>query len=53
MGSEDAYDRVFDGEHIYIVKEAFNAMIQSASPLGRKPDKLNLSEVDFDWPTLR
>ena len=53
MGSEDAYDRVFDGEHRDIVKEAFNAMIQSSTPLSRKPDKLNISEVDFDWPTLR
>ena len=53
MGSEDAYDRVFDGEHRDIVKEAFNAMIQSSTPLNRKPDKLNLNEVDFDWPTLR
>ena len=47
MGSEDAYDRVFDGEHRDIVKEAFNAMIQSSTPLNRKPDKLNLSKVRF------
>ena len=53
MGSEDAYDRVFDGEHRDIVKEAFNAMIQSSTPLNRKPDKLDLTRVDFDWPTLR
>ena len=53
MGSEDAYDRVFDGEHRDIVKEAFNAMIQSSTPLSRKPDKLDLSKVDFEWPTLR
>ena len=33
LGSEDAYDRVFDGEHRDLVKEAFNAMVQSATPL--------------------
>ena len=34
MGSEDCYyDRVFDGEHRAIVKEAFNAMMQASSEL--------------------
>ena len=50
---EDAYDCVFDGEYRDIVKEVFNAMIQSSKPLTRKPDKLDLKEVDFDWPTPR
>jgi hypothetical protein len=52
MGDEDAYVRVFDGEHRDIVKEVFNAMIQASTNLTRKPKKLDLSEVDFDWATL-
>ena len=36
MGDEDAYDRVFDGEHRDIVKEAFNAMIQASTNLTQK-----------------
>ena len=53
MGDEDAYDRVFDCEHRDIVKEAFNAMIQASTNLTHKPKKLDLSEVDFDWATLK
>ena len=53
LGSEDAYGRVFDGEHRDLVKEAFNAMVQSATPLLREPKDIDLSEVDFDWPFLR
>jgi hypothetical protein len=53
LGSEDAYGRVFDGEHRPLVKEAFNAMMQASTPLLRKPDGIDLSKVDFDWPTLR
>ena len=53
MGDEDAYDRVFDGEHRDIVKEAFNAMIQASTNLSQKPKKLDLSQVDLDWPTLK
>ena len=53
MGDEDAYDRVFDGEHRDIVKEAFNAMIQASTNLTHKLKKLDLSEVDLDWPTLK
>ena len=53
MGDEDAYDRVFDGEHRDIVKEAFNAMIQASTNLSQKPTKLDLNEVDSDWPTLK
>jgi len=48
MGDEDAYDRVFDGEHRDIVKEAFNAMIQASTNLTQKPGKLDLSKVDLD-----
>ena len=53
MGSEDAYDRVFDGEHRDIVKEAFNAMIQASSELNRKPEDLDLSGVSFKWNDLK
>ena len=53
LGSEDAYGRVFDGEHRDLVKEAFNAMVQSATPLLKKPTDIDLSDVDFDWPFLR
>ena len=53
LGTEDAYSRVFDGEHRPLVKEAFNAMMQASTPLLRKPDGIDLNEVDFDWPTLR
>ena len=53
LGDEDAYDRVFDGEHRGIVKEAFNAMIQASTDLTHKPRKLDLGEVDFDWATLK
>lgn len=53
LGSEDAYGRVFDGEHRDLVKEAFNAMVQSATPLLKEPRDIDLSEVDFDWSFLR
>ena len=53
LGSEDAYDRVFDCDHMDLVKEAFNAMMQSSTPLLKEPDDIDLSEVDFDWPFLR
>ena len=48
MGSEDAYDRVFDGEHRDIVKEAFNAMIQSSTPQSQAR-QTGFNKVDFDW----
>ena len=53
LGSEDAYGRVFDGNHRDLVKEAFNAMMQASTELRKKPDKLDLSSVDMDWSTLR
>ena len=53
LGSEDAYGRVFDGEHRPLVKQAFNAMMQAGTPLLNKPNGIDLTEVDFDWPTLR
>ena len=36
-----------------LVKEAFNAMMQSSTPLLEEPKDIDLSEVDFDWPFLR
>ena len=36
-----------------LVKEAFNAMMQSSTPLLKEPEDIDLSEVDFDWPFLR
>ena len=53
MGSEDAYDRVFDGEHRDIVKEAFNAMMQASTELNRKPEDLDLTGVSFKWNDLK
>ena len=53
MGSDDAYDRVLDGEHRDIVKQAFNAMIQAESPLNQKPRYVNLDGLEMDWRDLR
>ena len=53
MGSEDAYDRVFDGKHRDIVKEAFNAMMQASTELNRKPEDLDLTGVLFKWNDLK
>ena len=53
LGNEDAYDRVLDGEHRDVVKQAFNAMVQSSKVLTRSPKKIDLSSVDIDWKTLR
>ena len=53
LGSEDAYDRVFDCDHRDLVKDAFNAMMQSSTPLLKQPEDIDLSEVDFDWLFLR
>ena len=53
MGSEDAYDRVFNCEHRDIVKEAFNAMMQASTELNRKPEDLDLTGVSFKWNTLK
>ena len=53
LGSEDAYDRVLDGEHRDIVKQAFNAMIQAESPLNQKPRDINLDGLEMDWKDLR
>ena len=53
MGNEDAYDRVLDGEHRDVVKQAFNAMVQSNTQLLQKPDKINMNEMEMDWKELR
>jgi hypothetical protein len=53
LGEEDAYGRVLDGEHRDVVKKAFNAMVQSSSPLNRKPTSLNMDGLDMSWGELR
>ena len=53
LGEVDAYDRVLDGEHRDVVKQAFNAMVQSSSPLNQKPDKINMDRLEMDWQELR
>ena len=53
MGEEDAYDRILNGEHRDLVKEAFNAMMQSSTTLLTKPRDLDLNDVEFDWMFLR
>ena len=53
LGEVDAYDRVLDGEHRDVVKQAFNAMVQSSSPLNQKPDKINMDGLEMDWQELR
>lgn len=53
LGSEDAYDRVLDGEHRDIVKQAFNAMVQASSPLKSCPESIDLAPADISWPDLR
>ena len=53
LGNEDAYDRVLDGEHRDIVKQAFNAMVQSNSQLIQKPEKINMYGLEMSWRELR
>ena len=53
LGSEDAYDRVLDGEHRKIVKQAFNAMVQASTPLKSCPDEIDMSGLEMGWAELR
>jgi hypothetical protein len=53
LGSEDAYDRVLDGEHRKLVKQAFNAMVQASTPLKNCPRDIDMSGVAMNWPELR
>lgn len=53
LGSEDAYDRILNGEHRNICKQAFNAMVQASSSLKRKPDDLNIDHLNMSWMDLR
>jgi hypothetical protein len=53
LGSEDAYSRVFDGEHRDLVKAAFNAMLQSDTPLTSCPEDIDPSGADISWRELR
>ena len=53
LGSEDAYDRVFDGEHRDLVKAASNAMLQANTPLTSCTNDINPSLADISWKELR
>ena len=53
MGNEDAYDRVLDGAHRDVVKQAFNAMVQSKTALNQKPDNISLDGLEMNWKDLR
>ena len=53
LGSEDAYDRVLDGEHRDTVKAAFNAMVQASSPLKTCPNDIDMSALEMSWADLR
>ena len=53
MGKEDAYGRVFDGEHRKLVKKAFNAMVTAETHLLSRPLNINLTGYDFTWRELR
>ena len=53
LGSEDAYNRVLDGEHRDTVKQAFNAMIQASTPLTSKPENIDLDPLGMTWRDLR
>ena len=57
MGNTDAYDRVLDGRHRKLVKQAFNAMLQMArfSSDGPKDDdfKAGIEKAVITWTTLR
>ena len=52
LGSEDAYDRVLNGQHRDTVKEAFNAMLQASTELKHKPKGINLDALDMNWTEL-
>ena len=53
LGNEDAYDRVLDGKHRDIVKQAFNAMLQADTQLNQKPDNINVEEIGMSWRELK
>ena len=53
LGSEDAYDRVLDGEYRDLVKSAFNAMIQASTNLRNCPSDIDPSIADMSWGELR
>ena len=53
LGTEDAYDRVLDGDHRKIVKQAFNAMVQASTPLKGCPHEIDMSGLEMGWAELR
>ena len=52
LGSEDAYDRVLEGDHREVVKQAFNTMFAVPSILNDCPVDVDLSEVALNWTEL-
>ena len=44
---------MFDSQHLDVVKQAFNAVVQSQTPLLRKPDKIIMDGMEMDWTDLR
>jgi len=52
---EDAYNRVYDGDHRDIVKTAMSAMLMAKTPLKSAPKDLKgeLKEADLSWTELR
>ena len=54
LGAEDAYNRVFGDPSLRgVIKQAFNAMLQSSTPLINKPRKLNLKKTGLSWEQIR
>ena len=53
IGETDAYDRVFEGNHRDIVKQAFNAMVQSETPLIQRPKDIKIEALDMSWKDLK
>ena len=53
MGATDAYDRVLDGQHRKLVKQAFNSMVQAKGSLQQCPKTIDLSGTGLTWATLR
>lgn len=53
MGNADAYERILGSKHRKLAKQAFNAMIQAASPLKSCPREIDLSSVGMKWKDVR
>jgi hypothetical protein len=49
----DAFDIGLDRKYRPIVKQAFNAMVQSLTGLNRKPKDIDLEDIGLSWLELR